>query len=170
MSAFLKNYRATPHSTTKKAPGAVMFKRSFRISLPEPISVDDDFNIEKADVRGKIKMKADYEKKKRVCDREINVGDRVLVRNNVKGKLQPPFMPDPHTVVSKNNTMITAEYNGRKVTRNSSFFKLLSPDIGQDMPSPDDYSQEYEDDVLLPCKRRTQREKVKPHYLNDYVT
>ena len=86
-----------------------MFKRSFRISLPEPSKIDNDYSIEKADESGKRKMKIAYEKKKRVYHRKINVGDKVLVKNNVKGKLQPPFLPDPHVVVAKNNTMITAE-------------------------------------------------------------
>ena len=169
LSAFLKNYRATPHSTTKKAPGFVMFKRSFRISLPEPLNTGNDYSVEKADESGKMKMKAAYEKKKRVCHREINVGDKVLVKNNVKGKLQPPFLPDPHVVVSKNNTMITAEYNGKKVTRNSSFFKLLSPDNSEEKPNVNDDSQEKDCDVPIPGRRRTQRDKVKPHYLNEYV-
>ena len=38
---------------------------------------------------------------------------------------------DHFTVVSKDNTMILAEGNGRKNTRNSSFFKILPNDVYQ---------------------------------------
>ena len=168
LSAFLKNYRATPHSTTKKPPGSVMFKRSFRITLPEPVNPSGNYDIEKADSCQKLKMKAQYEKKERASHRKINVGDKVLVRNPQRGKLQPSFLTEPFTVVSKNNTMISAEGSGRKITRNSSFFKVLPHDCYKKPIIHDHNTTVHKPQI--PSSKRPQREKLKPHYLKDFVS
>ena len=49
----------------------------------------------------------------------------MLVENDVKGKLQPPYDPRPLVIVEKKGSMLTAAKEDKTVTRNSSHFKLI---------------------------------------------
>ena len=55
---FLRNYRATPHVSTDKAPADLMFPgRSYRTKIPEVRTIYDDKKIRHKDEYAKMKMK-----------------------------------------------------------------------------------------------------------------
>ncbi|XP_060776459.1 uncharacterized protein LOC132885941 [Neoarius graeffei] len=67
-------------------------------------------------------------------------GDMVLCSQPRHNKLTPTYNPKPYKVTTVKGTMVTAERSGHSVTRNSSFFKKLSPTLH-------DTAAEEEDDV-----------------------
>ncbi|KAJ8027737.1 hypothetical protein HOLleu_29776 [Holothuria leucospilota] len=71
-------------------------------------------------------MKHYAEKKHSLKQSSIRVGDSVLLRQNKINKLTPPYDPKPFKVISVKGSTITAEGDGRTITRNSSFFKVFN--------------------------------------------
>ena len=58
INAYLRNYRATPHSTTKCAPASLLFQRQFITRLPEVTQpAHDDTGLRQKDKTQKAKMK-----------------------------------------------------------------------------------------------------------------
>ena len=49
----------------------------------------------------------------------------MLIRNRTKGTLEPLYSAHPHKVVGVKGSTITVQKDGRKTTRNASFFKRL---------------------------------------------
>lgn len=129
--SFLRNYRATPHSTTSVPPATALFGRPLRTSLPEIPDSDDSATpfdheaMQKTDSQAKSKMKLYADATRNAATSPIKLGDTVLVANNAKGKLTPPFDPRPLIIVDKKGSMLTAADHDKTVTRNSSHFKLL---------------------------------------------
>ena len=61
---FLRNYRATPHGSTDKAPATALFNRPMRVKLPEAQAQrSDQANIKQKDDQAKQKMKENAERK-----------------------------------------------------------------------------------------------------------
>ena len=129
--SFLRNYRATPHSTTGVPPATALFGRPLRTRLPEIPDPDDSVTpfdqeaMQKTDSQAKSKMKLYADTTRNATLSPIKLGDTVLVANDVKGKLTPPFDPRPLIIVEKKGSMLTAADHDKTVTRNSSHFKLL---------------------------------------------
>ena len=94
------------------------------------------------DAYQKLKMKSHAESKRSIRDSDIRVGDTALVKQPKLGQLSTPYHPVPLTVTSNNHSMLTAEGDQQKVTRNSSHFKKFLSDepassLGDvDMPNP----------------------------------
>ena len=59
--------------------------------------------------------------------------DTVLVRQDTYNKLSTPFEPNQYVVTRRKSSMITAKEcsDGRLVTKNSSFYKLLPSSAGE---------------------------------------
>ena len=78
---FLRNYRSTPHCTTKEGPAKVMFpNRRFFTRIPElTMPLDDDF-LRNKDLIEKEKIKRYAEKRSRIRTSNLRVGDYVLVK------------------------------------------------------------------------------------------
>ena len=127
MYQFLRNYCATPHSTTVVAPATALFGRPIRVKLPCPVVMPTDLGtpvaLREQDTHQKLKMKCRAESKGAIRECEIQVGDTVLVKQPRRGKLSTPYHPTPLIVTDKNQSMLTVEGPNSKVTRNSSHFK-----------------------------------------------
>ncbi|CAB4008234.1 Hypothetical predicted protein [Paramuricea clavata] len=160
LCTFLRNYRATPHSTTYTPPFDAMFQRPMKTKL-----------------------------QRRSKSSKIEEGNSVLVRNKKRGKLQTPFQPTPYEVIKKKGSMITAQRGAHQVTRNSSHFKKvnvgtrlesgpqecleysdddsLSNDNFTEQTStiPSNTETEHDGEIL----RRSSRVRVPPRHLTDYV-
>ena len=124
---FLRNYRATPHPSTNSSPSALLFNgRQVRSRLPENSRRYNDDAVREYDRMKKEKMKKNADRNTK--DRVINVDDWVLVRQQKKNKYSTPFSPTPYKVIQKKGTMFTVKNpsNGHVITRNISFFKVLS--------------------------------------------
>ncbi|GFR84457.1 polyprotein [Elysia marginata] len=133
---FLRQYRATPHSSTKISPHEALTARKMKTSLPEIISLHQGCksakNIADNDYSAKEKQKAYSDDRRNAVQHKIQMGDKVLVRQPKLNKLTPPYNPVPYIVTDVKGSMITAANAGHTITRNSSFFKIIR---SQDSPS-----------------------------------
>ena len=193
---FLRNYRATPHSTTDVPPYDAMFQRPMKTKLPEAPKERETTAERKQDsprtARMRIKDEKTKEEMKLYADQQrhsktskIEEGNVVLVRNQRQGKLQAPFQSTPYRVIRKKGSMITAQRGDRQVTRNSSHFKKINSKTrpesdhgesdeslfkeisGQHLTTQlDDETPVISNEQPL---RRSSRNKGPPRYLSDYV-
>jgi len=90
----------SPHCTTKFSPAKLLFNRKIKNKLPH-ISSNN----------------------KPIAD------DLVLVRQRKQNKFSTPYNPSPFRVVRKKGFMITAQLNGKYITRNAYHFKVLHPEL-----------------------------------------
>jgi hypothetical protein len=145
MYRFLRNYRATPHSTTGEAPATLLFGRPISTKLPYVTAQADDEQIRQRDNERKSIMKDYADAKSNIKPTNIEEGDTVIVKPTfIQSKSQTPYDKDKLIVVAKKGSMITASRGRKEVTRNASFFKKLST---QPMDSEIEESDvEYDDD------------------------
>ena len=133
-------------------PATIFYNRPLNIKLPHLTEQSQDEVLRNRDANRKADMKEYADRKGYVKRSDLQEGDLVLVRNApTLRKSSAPFEKDPYRIVNKNNSMITAESaSGRKVTRNSSFFKKLDPKtiINEETRVSDD--QDQDDDIDVP--------------------
>lgn len=92
MCRFLRNYRATPHTTTRVPPATVLFGRALKTKLPEIGMIRQDPEIHKHDRKAKFKMKKYADEKAYVKPTEIQEGDAVFVKcDDSKRKRDTPY-------------------------------------------------------------------------------
>ena len=116
INKFLRNYRATPHSTTQKSPAELLFHRPMQTLLPSPrTSRPADSDVRETDIKAKAKMKDYADHGARAKSTSLKVGDLVLVPNINKGKHIPRFNPKPYQVTAIKGTMITASRSNHTV-------------------------------------------------------
>ena len=144
MHKFLRNYRATPHCTTKIAPAKALFGENIKTRLPEIVIPEDDDVTRENDLKAKQKMKIYADKKSKPC--MIKEGDAILVKQPKANKLTTPFNPKPYKVVSRKGSMITAKQGEHSITRNSSYFK---PVIAEEEENEEDKSDVEEEEEEL---------------------
>ena len=93
MYRFLRNYRATPHSSINKSPSELMFSsRPYQTRLPEIKPMYEDTAIREKDGEAKRKMKIYADNHMNVNVSNFNINDIVLVKQKVN-KVPPPFKP-----------------------------------------------------------------------------
>ena len=110
LNRFLRNYQATPHSTTRIPPATALFGRSMKTKLPEIAIFLPDNEMRDRDKAAKAKMKAYADNKSYVKPSTLKEGDIVLVRRDrSKRKSDTPYREDPYKVIQKKGTMITAQ-------------------------------------------------------------
>ena len=137
LNAYLRDYRATPHSMTGIPPGELMFNRSFRTRLPEYSESESEQTVQPnklneaklADQCAKEKTKYYGDKYNHAKHREWKVGCKVLVKQQRENKFSTFYESEPYTVIAVNGTSIKArrDSDGRIVFRNSSHYKLWKP-------------------------------------------
>ena len=126
---FLRCYRATPHGTTRLAPAELMFPgRKFRTRLPigvVPRHLDFE-ELFQHDLAKKMQMKAYADRKKNVKTSNIQVGDAVLVKQELSGKSSSPYEGEPLEVQYRKGTQVVAQRrDGSTVTRSTAHFKKV---------------------------------------------
>ena len=105
----------------------------------------------------------------------IATGDEVLVRRNpsrsISGTL---YNRKPYVVTNRKGTIVTAESEGRKITRNSSFFKKLKSYVQVIAREPDDgilapsLPRSHVKESAEPC-RYPQSNQQPSAYFKDYL-
>ena len=150
LNKFLRQYRATPHSTTGISPYEALNQRKLKTTLPEvtpPVRqqtiVETQNNLAQRDAEQKKKIKAYADQKLGVRESNIKLGDTVLVKQPKANKLSTPFNPVPLVVEEKQGSMITASDGHKTVTRNSSMFKVVPSHIEH----TGNHTQEMNEDV-----------------------
>ena len=128
-------------------------------------------------------MKDYADLKRRASEPDIQVGDAVLVRQRPENKLSPYYSPIPMQVTSRKGSMVSADGGGRKVTRNSSFFKKVPlqvlPHVELSEANPDEELDDVEPTMpqYITCPpeppssplRRSSRVKRQPQHLQDFM-
>lgn len=172
MYKLLLDYRSTPHSTTGVAPATVLFGRSIGTRLPSIVRPVNDSDMRQKDNEEKMKMKAYADNKQYVKESNVKIGDNVLVKNTGIMK-KTPYNPHPLTVTAKKGSMITAERDGQKVTRNSSFFKTTpSPQTAiESQESEESFERpETAESFEMPGTAERPKRNVKlPGHFKDFV-
>jgi hypothetical protein len=128
---FLRNYRATPHSSTGVAPATALNGYPLRVKLPEvsASSREKDSKIRHRDNVAKAKMKMYAEKRRSVRKRTLKIGDKVLMKNNKKfGKMCSKFQAEPFEVIGQKGSMIVVQRGKEVKARNISHFRGLNAD------------------------------------------
>ena len=77
INKFLRQYRATPHSTTGKSPSSLMFNFSFCTRLPELKQPALQHDIRQQNEKAKRQQKMYKDNKRNVRHHNINLGDKV---------------------------------------------------------------------------------------------
>ena len=150
---FLLAYRTTPHCTTGVAPSQLLFNREVCTDIPTVVKEGDiDYKIlhEQARINTSAKQsKAQQytDKRRRTRKTNIEVGMKVLVKQERKNKFSTEFHPTPLTVTKVNGTKITAARHGFTTTRNVSCFKrFYSKDESVDEQVCDDSASDVTND------------------------
>ena len=116
------NYRSTPHPVTRESPDKLMFGREIRRKLPERVVPQEGKRHDPIRVRdeGKKKqMKAHADKRRHAQQSLIQIGDRVLLKQNEGNTLTPAHDPRPYAVVGVKGSMITVMTGKEIKSRNS---------------------------------------------------
>ena len=173
--SFLRNYRATPHSTTGVSPAEALYGHQIRTSLPQ-IHIPSTANnqnrskILERDRKAKQNMKQYADTQRHTTTSKIREGDLVLVQNQKRNKLTPYYDPNPYTVISKKGSLVTAQRSGHQITRNVSFFKKVQKQPNTPQQNWDDNEDSYVDQNIPIQRQRPQRNRRPPAYLNDFIT
>ena len=91
----------------------------------------------------KQKMKDYADTKRHAKPSDLIPGDHVLVKQPKTNKLKPLFNPEPHSIVEKTGSMITAKSKSHRIGRNSSHFRRIPKHV----PVPE---KEEEEEFLNP--------------------
>ena len=150
---FLRQYRATPHSTTNVSPSEALNNRKLKITIPEPplirfkqqnfMSQHASANLAKRDAMKKQKMKIYADHKANAQDRNITPRDIVHMRQPKQNKFSTPYNPKPFVVEEKKGSMVTVRNRSQTATRNSSQFKVFRKHLvqSQDLGGRKDVSE-----------------------------
>ena len=184
---FLRQYRVTPPTTTNVSPSEALNGRKLKTTLPEvsPAPARHQ-NLQETrkimaerDAEQKSKIKAYADSKLRTKQSDIKPGDTVLVKQPKKNKLSTPFNLEPLVVEEKKGSMVTASDGFKSITRNSSMFKVIPPNLKaeedrREQEELEDFPAEQAEDpdplgANVGSLRRSQRQRRPPARLSDYV-
>ena len=108
---FLTAYRSTPEMTTGATPFYLMFGREMRSKLPD---LRREATITNEEVRDrdwsrKLSQKEYVDAKRSAVASEVEIGDKVLLRNSKANKLSPNYDPKPCEVVDRKGGEVTVK-------------------------------------------------------------
>ena len=121
---FLRNYRATPHASTGRAPTELLYNRSIKTRLPQLSKPVNDTNLLARDAATKAKQKAYKDNKKTVRPHSIEVGDSVLIKRQTT-KSKSCYDPEPYRVTGVNGSQITGKRGDTVRVRDAQKFKKV---------------------------------------------
>lgn len=111
--------------TTGAMPFYLMFGREIRSKLPDlrreaPVTSEE---VCDRDWSRKLLQKDYVDAKRRVVEIQVEIGDRVLMKNTKTNKLSPNYNPSPCEVVDRKGEVTVRSKAGVDVKRNVSFVK-----------------------------------------------
>ncbi|XP_045206992.1 uncharacterized protein K02A2.6-like [Mercenaria mercenaria] len=174
INEFLMNYRNTSHPSTNVSPAELMFGRKLKTKLPQFSVRQKDHRIRLRDRETKLKNKQYADKKRRAKNISLKIGDKVLIRRDKRqNKLQTAYHPVPARVIKRKGSMITVNQQGKFITRDISFFKLLCENrSSQNRSSPvtvHGRQHPVRDLPEIPSLRRSNRSTRRPAKFKDYT-
>ncbi|XP_053403127.1 uncharacterized protein K02A2.6-like [Mercenaria mercenaria] len=126
ISSFLMNYRSTPHPSTGLSPYELMFNRKMKTKLPQFSVFRKDKYVRERDTKAKMKNKRYADIRRKTKYSTIKPGDKVLVKQNIRNKLDTPFSSSVGKVIPRKGSMVTVQHNDRTITRDISHFKPVN--------------------------------------------
>ncbi|KAJ1201065.1 hypothetical protein NDU88_004881, partial [Pleurodeles waltl] len=115
--AFLREYRLTPHATTRIAPSALCMNRPVGDTILQcdvPPTLQEQAN-ERLHQRESDNDRVSQRRRAKFAP--LQVGDQVLFQNRHLGrKFRLPFQMTPWTVVRRKGTLVTAQKSGESET------------------------------------------------------
>ena len=132
LNKFLRNYRATPHTTTNMSPFAALFGRERKMKLPALYRPNTRDLTRDADDIAKARMKLYADNRCHAKPCTFAKGDAVLARQPKMNKLTPTYNTGPYRITHNKGSMITASRPDHAVTRNSHFKRIPSQTADND--------------------------------------
>jgi transposase InsO family protein len=131
LNSYLLAYRSTPHSITGVSPAKLMFNREIRDKLPNlSVQSNIDQKLIDRDAEHKASSKAYTDRTRRAFNKQLEVGDDVLVRQQIQNKLDTQYCPIPFQVTAKDGNAITVRApSGTEYRRNSTWAKPYQPPL-----------------------------------------
>ena len=131
---FLFQYLMTPHTVTGVNPAEMLMGRKLRNKLPkmqmraEPMDeLQWQMQIRERDARRKRYEKEYADKKRGAKVSDIEVGDRVILRQSKRNKLTTPFEREPYEVVDhEDNAVVIQRGEEPRKMRNVAHMKKLN--------------------------------------------
>ena len=131
---FLRNYIATPHTSTGLPPATVLNGVPLTTKLPQVFNTQYDKLLRQKDQSAKNSMKEHAEARRNIGRSDIKVGDKVFLSNVTQtGKLVPKFQQQPFEVIKRKGVMVTAQRGQESQPRNGSHFRKVITEV---MPLP----------------------------------
>jgi transposase InsO family protein len=165
INKFIMMYNTTPHGTTNVAPSELIFKRVIRDKIPSIQDVYIEPVLEEAkdmDMIRKQKGKEREDTRRGAKETDLDVGDRVLLRNVLfPNKLTPTFDSEEYEVVERENSEVLIKNRfGKMVRRNISHVKKI-PSLNQGRDILENENEEKSKGILLD-EQSSSEPKVKP--------
>ncbi|XP_033108675.1 uncharacterized protein K02A2.6-like [Anneissia japonica] len=132
---YLRQHRATPHTTTQISPMELMNGRKMSTRLPEITIARNDDEIRKVDSENKQKMKEYEDRKLNTKESCLKVGDRVLLKQRKGNAFTALFDPKPFRIIERNGNSIRIQRNDLQLWRNVSLVKKVVEGI-KEMDDP----------------------------------
>lgn len=129
---YLMMYNSTPHSVTGTSPSELFFKRRFRDKIPFAPDVENkliDSDVRDRDMLMKEKGKEYGDRKRRATDSNLEIGEKVMLKNITKdNKLTPNYNPTSHTVtgVTDGDIHVRNDETGKEYRRNIVHLKKIN--------------------------------------------
>ncbi|KAJ8706864.1 hypothetical protein PYW07_012942 [Mythimna separata] len=129
---YLMMYNSTPHSVTGTSPSELFFKRRFRDKVPFAPDVENkliDSDVRDRDMLMKEKGKEYGDRKRRATDSNLEIGEKVILKNIIKdNKLTPNYNPTSHTVtgVTDGDIHVRNDETGKEYRRNIVHLKKIN--------------------------------------------
>lgn len=188
LTDYLMMYYTTPHSVTGRTPTELCYGRTIRSKIPSLRDIESapvEEEVRERDMRLKFQGKEREDSRRRAKDSDLQVGDRVLMRNLLPGnKLLPNFNPNKYTVVDKAGSRVTIrdEASRKSYQRNSAHLKRVSSRRQSLASEISGYAEPIEEHTVEPSpstqtnsndhdhvSSRTRRTVNRPLRFQDYV-
>ena len=135
LNKFLRDYCATPHSTTGISPNELFEVDDKQVwpHLKQNITSDDLDKLARQNDRINKQKIAQYANKyQNTKTSDLKVGDTVLYRWKRSNKHQTPMDPNPYKIIDIKHSMITATRSNHKLVRDVERFKKVSSKLFMD--------------------------------------
>ena len=137
LQTYLLIYRSTPNTTTGVSPAELLFRRKIRTKLPDlqQYFTLDDLEVRDRDSENKGKGKLYGDSKRGAVGSKLEVGDKVLVKQDKENKFSTRFHPTPFTLTDKNGNGVDIESQAgygykRNVTHVKKFHERAGKEFG----------------------------------------
>ena len=156
---FLLQYRATPHLSTGRSPAEMLMNRRIRTKLPQVPNYKETAENSKARDRHdkeRMKQKQRFDKRRRAKPKIIEIGDKVLVKQE-KSTTKPPYNPEPLTVTMVKGNRVTATNGVITRVRDKNQLKRLPERPAHLLPPLADSKHNEENNVQEGSDRNTSK-------------